>query len=189
MIIIAGLGNPGREYQKTPHNIGRIILDDWRNSRGFSDFRLQKKFNSLVSKNNFENKNIILALPETFMNESGKALNLLAKNYKVPTENLWVIHDDSDLPLGKIKISKNRGSAGHKGVASIIKELGTKNFIRFRIGIRPPEIKKIKNLKNFVLQRFSKKEEEIFKEIIEKTKKAIETSLSENLEKAMQEIN
>ncbi|GAH65559.1 unnamed protein product, partial [marine sediment metagenome] len=102
--------------------------------------------------------------------------------------NLWVIHDDIDLPLGKIRISKGRGAAGHKGVESIIKELKTKNFIRFRIGIQPKEFKP-KNVEKFVLEKFNKDEEELVKEIIKKTAEAIEFSLKVGLAKTMSRYN
>lgn len=167
MIIVAGLGNPGEKYKNTRHNIGSRIIDEL-------EF--------------LELENVILAKPKTFMNESGKAIKLLLKKYKAKTSDLWVIHDDIDLPIGKIRIVKNRGSAGHKGVESTIKELGKNDFVRFRIGIQPQEGKP-KNFENFVLQKFNKAEEKILKEIIEKTAKAVEFSLKEGLEKAMSEFN
>jgi PTH1 family peptidyl-tRNA hydrolase len=125
------------------------------------------------------------------MNNSGKGIKSLITNYQLPIANLWVVHDELDLPLGKIKIVKNRGSAGHKGVESIIKELGTKNFLRFRIGIKSstaegaPATEKEK----FVLQKFKKREEKIVKEVIKKTCQAIETALKEGIDKAMTEFN
>jgi len=124
------------------------------------------------------------------MNLSGKVVKALATNYRLPATNIWVIHDDIDLPLGKIRIVKGRGAAGHKGVQSIIYELSTKDFIRFRIGIRPQELKNRKQeAERFVLQRFSNKERGIVKEIIEKTGQAIEIALKESLEKSMQKYN
>ncbi len=112
------------------------------------------------------------------MNLSGKAIKSLIVKYKIPFTCLWVVHDDIDLPLGKTRISKNRGPAGHKGVKSIIKEIGTKNFNRFRIGIRP-EKGKPKNIEKFVLQKFNKKEEQVIKEVIKKTNEEI-IRLNEN---------
>ncbi len=140
------------------------------------------------------------------MNESGKAVKTLMDFYKTTRTVLVVVHDDIDLPLGKIKIVKNRGTAGHKGVQSIIDELGTKNFIRFRIGIKP-KTGKPKNVAKFVLQKpskakpseagdetnsqrpFNKKEEKILKEVIKKTVGAIETAITEGIEKAMNKFN
>jgi len=167
MILIVGLGNPGKKYAKTRHNIGFRVVDELKS---------------------LNLKRVILVKPKTFMNLSGKAVKSLMTKYKVPPLNLWVIHDDIDLPLGKIRISVGRGAAGHKGVESIIKELGTKNFVRFRIGICP-KAGKPKNIEKFVLQKFNKEEEKIVKEVIKKTAKAIEFSLKAGLEKAMSKYN
>jgi PTH1 family peptidyl-tRNA hydrolase len=171
MILIVGLGNPGKKYEKTRHNVGFIIMD-------------QLKLLNL--------KGVILFKPKTFMNESGKAVKKLLKIYRIKTKNLIIIHDDLDLPLGKIKISVNRGAAGHKGVESIIKELRTKNFVRFRIGINrfaQNQKLKIKNQKLFVLKNFTKNEEKIIKEIIRKTTRAIKFTIKEGVEKAMNKYN
>lgn len=191
MILIIGLGNPGKKFEKTKHNFGFLVLDEFfkknKNFYNLSQFILTKEFNCLISEGKIEKKKIILAKPQTFMNDSGKAVRLLIANFKLKTENLLVIHDDLDIPLGKIKIVKNRGSAGHKGVQSIIDKLGTKNFVRFRIGIQSK--KKEKKTENFVLQRFNKKEKKIVKEVIKKTIEAIEISLKEGVEKAMSQFN
>jgi len=183
MILIVGLGNPGKKYEKTRHNIGFRVIEE-----------LEGKF---------LNKKIIIAKSQTFMNESGKSVKRLIENCKLKSkkissspsslsrsiiENLIVVHDDIDLPLGKIRIVKNRGAAGHKGVESIIKELKTKNFIRFRIGIQPKTYKP-KNIEKFVLQKFNKDEEEIVREVIKKSVEAIEILLREGLEKAMNKFN
>ena len=151
MILIVGLGNLGKKYQNTRHNIGFRVIDALTKTkrRGF-----------------------MLAKPQTFMNNSGKAVKTLVKFYKIKPENLWIIHDDIDLPLGKIKIAKGRGSAGHKGVQSIINELKTKDFNRLRIGICP-KTGKPKNVEKFVLQNFTKEEEKIEKEVVEETIQAI----------------
>ncbi len=167
MILIVGLGNPGKKYQKTRHNIGFRLIDQL----GFLDSR-----------------KIILFKPQTFMNNSGKTVKKLIENLKLRIKNLIVVHDDLDLPLGKIRIVKNRGPAGHKGVESIIEELGTKNFIRFRIGIQP-RIGKPKFTERFVLQKFNKEEEETAKEVIKKTAEAIEMMIKIGLEKAMNRFN
>lgn len=167
MILIVGLGNPGKKYEKTWHNIGFRAIDEF----GF-----------------LESKKITLLKPQTFMNNSGKAVKKKIRNLKLKIKDLIVIHDDLDLPLGKIRIVKNRGPAGHKGVESIIEELGTKNFIRFRIGIQP-KTEKPRNPEKFVLQKFNKAEEEIIKETIKKTIAAVEMVLEEGLEKTMSNFN
>ncbi len=171
-MIIIGLGNPGEKYNKTRHNIGFEIIDQFKEKNSFPDFKLSKKFHSLIS----EDKKIILAKPQTFMNKSGQAVKALIGFYK--TKDLIIIHDDIDLLEGKIKVSKDRGSAGHKGIESIIKEIG-KNFIRLRIGIQP-EKGKPKNPERFVLQRFNKKTKAV---------EALESLIENGLEKTMNKYN
>ena len=187
MILIVGLGNPGEKYKNTRHNIGFLVVDEFREKNNFSEFRLSKKFIALISEGVFNNEKIVLVKPQTFMNESGKAVKSIIKNIGGPVLPM-IIHDDIDLPLGKIKIVKNRGAAGHKGVESIIREIGTKNFIRFRIGIQPQKAKP-KNAEKFVLQKFEKEEEKIVKEVIKKTTEAIGLTLKNGLEKSMSEYN
>lgn len=161
-MIIIGLGNPGKKYNNTRHNIGFEIIDQLAEEKNFPQFRLSKKFNALIS----EKGNIILAKPQTFMNRSGKSVRAIKSFYK--RKELIIIHDDIDLLLGKVRVSKNRGGAGHKGVESIIKELGTKDFTRVRVGIQP-EKGKPSNVERFVLQRFRKGEiEKLKQEVIKK---------------------
>jgi len=190
MVLIVGLGNPGEKYKNTRHNVGFRAVDEIAANFQFPIFNFQSIFNAKISKGTFKDKDIILVKPQTFMNLSGKAVKKIIRNWKLEIRNLIVIHDDLDLPLGKIKIVKNRGTAGHKGVESIIKELGTKNFVRFRIGIKPkPYTLTSKTLDNFVLQKFNKDEEEILKEVIKKAVEAIETIIKEGIEKAMNLFN
>jgi len=171
MILIVGLGNPGKKYINTRHNIGSRIIDELKSL-------------------NYED--VILVKPRTFMNESGKAVRKIIENCppagRLKIGNLIVVHDDLDLPLGKMRIVKNRGSAGHKGVQSIIAELKTKDFIRFRIGICPKNSKP-KNPENFVLQKFNKEEEKIIKKVIKKTTEAVEIFLREGLTRVMTKFN
>ena len=201
MIIIIGLGNPGKKFEKTRHNLGFRIVNQFAKEKKFPKFRFSKKFDSLISERFLNREKIVLAKPKTFMNESGKAIKALIKNYKLKIGNLIVLHDDVDLPLEKIKIVKNHGAAGHKGVQSIIDELKTKNFVRFRIGIQP-KTGKPKNVEKFVLQKpseagdetksqrpFTKKEEKILKEVIKRTCQAIEVAIIEGIEKTMNEFN
>lgn len=188
MIIIIGLGNPGKKYEDTRHNVGFMVLDEFAKKNNFADFKLSKNFPALISENALNSQKIILVKPQTFMNESGKVAKILNTKYKIQNTNFLVIHDDLDLPLGKIKIVKGRGSAGHKGVDSIIKALGNKNFVRLRIGIAN-EKSKINNAEKFVLSKFSKEENTILKEILQKTASAIEICLKKGLEKTMSEFN
>lgn len=190
MILIIGLGNPGERFKRTRHNLGFRVIYQFRVRKKFSKFRFSKKMNSLISRKFLNKKKVILAKPQTFMNDSGKAIKLLTRTYNPEPNNLIIIHDDIDLSLGEIKIVKNRGAAGHKGVQSIIDELGTKNFVRFRIGIKPKSyLLTPKFLENFVLQKFNKKEEKILKDIIKRSCLAIEIAIKEGIEKAMNKFN
>ncbi len=192
MKIVVGLGNPGEKYKKTRHNIGFMVLDKLQETQGFSDWSLKKNFQAEISEGTLNNERIILAKPQTFMNLSGKSVKSLIELcfQQEKIENLVVAHDDLDLPLGKIKIVKNRGPAGHKGVQSIIDKLGTKNFIRFRIGIKPQKIEnKEQKTEKFVLQKFNKEEEKNIKDVIDKTCQAIEIAIKNGIEKAMTQFN
>jgi PTH1 family peptidyl-tRNA hydrolase len=200
MKIIVGLGNPGKKFEKTRHNLGFMVLDKFSRKNKFPKFKMQKEFLAEISEKKIEKEKIILAKPQTFMNNSGLAVKrifekLQTSNIEHLTSNLWVIHDDLDIPLGKIKISFGRGSGGHKGVQSIIDEIRTRDFVRFRIGIKPNSKFKMQDAKlkfkiqNFVLEKFNKKEEKILKEVIEMACQAIEMAIKEGIEKAMSEFN
>jgi len=179
---IIGLGNPGEKYKTTRHNVGRIILHSWQEKENMPSFKKNTKLNALTTKND----NFVLALPETFMNSSGVSVKKIIKK----TENLWVVHDDIDLPFGTIKISKDKGSAGHNGVESIIKEIKTKDFVRFRIGIKPlSHIVSSENLASFVLKKFTKEELELLENISDKTIQILKFALKEGIEKAMNKFN
>jgi len=188
MILIVGLGNPGIKYKRTRHNIGFRVLDKFQKENDFPDFKFSKKSNSLISKKNTGKEEIILSKSETFMNNSGQTVKKLTTYYSIPFTSLIIVHDDIDLLLGKMRISKNKGSAGHKGVESIIKELGSKNFVRLRIGIKNQK-SKVESSEKFVLKNFTKKEEEIVEKIIKESCSALKMILSQGLEKAMNEFN
>jgi len=194
MIIIVGLGNLGKRYTKTRHNLGFRVVESLKlKVKSFSDWKYEKKFLAEISWGKIDNQRVILAKPRTFMNDSGRSVKKIFLNLKSEILNLFVVHDDIDLPLGKIKVSVGRGAAGHKGAESIIKELKTKNFVRFRIGICPPTKNMVggkpKNPEKFVLQKFTKEEKKIVKEAIKKTATAVEFSLKEGVEKAMSKYN
>ena len=201
MILIIGLGNPGKKFKKTRLNVGFMVLDKLQKSNSFSDWKIKKKYKAEISEGILAGKKIILAKPWTFMNESGKSVKVLFNFYNTARTVLVVIHDDLDLPLGKMKIVKNRGSAGHKGVQSIIDEIGTKNFIRFRLGIKPSlglrategEAKQsdgtVYQCEKFVLGKLTKEEEGILNEVIEKTCQAVKMMVKEGTEKTMTKFN
>jgi len=200
MIIIIGLGNPGEKFKNTRHNVGFMVLDKFAEKNNFPEFKLSKKFNAEISSAfaeasaDREGKKILLVKPQTFMNESGKSVRAITKPYTLdPKPLLVVVHDDIDLPIGKIKIVQERGSAGHKGVESIIKSIGNENLIRIRIGIKPEQYRRpvhgTKKAKNLVLKKFSPGEQEILNQTITKTAEVLDFLIKEGLDKAMNEYN
>ncbi|MFA6190548.1 MAG: aminoacyl-tRNA hydrolase [Candidatus Staskawiczbacteria bacterium] len=182
MIIIIGLGNPGEQYKNTRHNVGFMVIDDFAKKNDFPDFILQKKSKALTS----EQDGIILVKPQTFMNKSGSAVKKIISKNKDRVSNIIVVHDDIDLPVGTIKIVQERGSAGHKGVESIIKSIGNNGLIRLRIGIGSS--KKTEAIK-VVLKNFSEEEKIILNEAVERAVEALGSLASQGIEKTMNEYN
>lgn len=181
-MIIIGLGNPGEKFEKTRHNVGFMTVDFFAKEENFPDFELSKKDNALFSKKG----SVVLAKPQTFMNKSGVAVKSLSKQSKKGI--IVVIHDDLDLLLGKIKIVQNRGSAGHKGIESVIKAVGNKNLVRIRVGIQPKKGKP-KQAEAFVVKNFEKEEEQILKKVIEKISEALSVIEQDGPERAMNQYN
>ncbi len=196
MKLIVGLGNPDKKYKLTRHNLGFRVLDRFSKENCFSEFTPSKKFKSLTSERVLNKEKVVLIKPQTYMNESGKAVKALRTQYKLSAKNIWVIHDDIDLDFKKIKIVQKRGSGGHKGVLSIINEIKTKDFVRFRLGIKPKKFsdnragsKNPEFLARFVLQKFGEKEKKEIKKTIKDCAEIISFSLKEGLEKAMNQFN
>lgn len=176
MKLIVGLGNPGKQYARTRHNVGFMVLDKLQEELQSSDWKLSKKFNAEICEYNTGDEKKILAKPMTFMNDSGQAVGLIVKFYKLKPEDVTVVHDDKDLKLGEIKIQENRGDAGHNGIRSIIEHLGTKNFTRVRVGVASENEKKMTDTGKFVLGRFGIMEKKKLKEVIQKATKQIRKS-------------
>lgn len=170
MHLIIGLGNPGESYANNRHNIGFLALDVIQKKLGVPKFQLEKKFPAWVTFATFQGEKIILAKPNTFMNESGKAATKLLRYYKISHENMLLIHDDSDLNFHTLKISHNRGSAGHHGVESVIEHIKSKTFIRLRLGIGSPERKRKSG--DIVLKNFSTHEKKSLQEFLEQASNA-----------------
>ena len=196
--LIVGLGNPGEKYERTRHNAGRMVLESFRKKNGLPEWERDAKRDALVSKGEVGGISVELLLPETFMNNSGSSL----KELRQPTANsqqitnLIVAHDDIDLPIGSFKIAFNRGSAGHKGVESVIAALGTKEFTRVRLGVSPlrdsGKIKKLEGedaVSKFVLKKFSPDEWEKTEEVLARASDALFIILTEGREKAMNVFN
>ena len=189
MILLIGLGNPGEKFVNTRHNLGFDFLDYLYKLGNFSPWQEKKRLQSLVSRGLLFDKEVILAKPQTFMNNCGEAVVKLLRFYKVPLSCIWVVHDDIDLLLGTFRIVKNRGPAGHNGVKSIIQSLNNKNFVRFRIGIKPKKFPKNYNRKVFVLEKFTKKEQKVLEKVKKDFAKATKMALQNDIQKAMTEFN
>ena len=183
--LIAGLGNPGRQYRNNRHNIGFLLVDRLAARLGVSFSRLESK--ALVTKGEYRDRRLILAKPQTFMNLSGLAVASLMRFYKVPLENLLVAYDDVDLPLGMLRLRPDGGSAGQKGMASIIERLGTQEVPRLRLGIGRPSGRM--EAASYVLQDFSRSENEILPEILDRGVDAVLVFVTEGLEEAMNQYN
>jgi len=190
MKLIVGLGNPGKKYEKTRHNVGFLALSNLRfKISDFSEWKLNKKFNAEIAEGKINGQKIILVKPQTFMNESGEAAAAASNFYKINPHDILIIHDDIDLPFGKIRIKKDGRSGGHQGVQSIINSLGTQNFIRLKIGVGPKTRPANFNAAKYVLQKFNRIEEKILAEIIKKATDAVAVILNEGVEKAMNQFN
>jgi len=181
MKLIVGLGNPGKRYEKTRHNVGFLVLDALRDSlaqrNSFSEWQLSKKFNAYTCGGTVHGEKVILAKPLTFMNASGHAVQLIGHFYKMTAEHLLVVHDDKDLPLGEIKMQDNRGHAGHNGVKSIIQSIKSQAFWRVRLGIKSTNEKKMSNTSKFVLGKFGVFKKKTLKEMIVRAVVLIEEDL------------
>ncbi len=192
--IVVGLGNPGGEYQGTRHNIGFMVVEAFRQAHDLPDWQEDKRRKALISRGMVNHREVLLLQPQTFMNKSGEALRGLLKS-KREIEQLWVIHDDLDLPLGRSKLSFNRGAGGHHGVESIIKVVKTKNFGRIRVGIATTPGGKIKKpnteqqVVSWILGRFSTQQLVTLKPIIKKLLEALVVILTEGREPAMSRYN
>ena len=201
-ITIVGLGNPGKEYEKTRHNAGRSAVELLAKQEGLDGFVFNKKVNALVAKGAIGGENATLVLPDTMMNASGKAVSALVKSPKA-AEDMLVIHDDLDLPLGTIKMVFGRGSGGHKGVESVMRAIKTKDFARLRIGIAQKnpasakatagaQAKKLKDEEKVikhVIGKWKPSEEAAAKKVFKKAAKAARLFVSDGLASATQFAN
>lgn len=195
MKVIVGLGNPGREYEKTRHNAGAMCVDAFFAANcaanNFSNWKLSKKFKALISEGNLNGEKIILAKPQTFMNVSGEAVQSLVHFYNVPLADLWLIYDDVDLPLGKLRIRPDGAPGTHNGMKSVTQMLGTQNFPRIRIGIesRGHSAAKEQDISSFVLHQFSKDEAPVIAKAAKDAALALKKALKEGIPTAQENFN
>ena len=183
--LIVGLGNPGPEYADTRHNIGFMCADELARAHGLTFSRRQSK--ALVADGRIAGRKALLAKPQTFMNLSGQSVAGLTRFYQVPLERVMVIFDDLDLPLGVIRLRKEGGAGGHKGMRDIIERLGSDAFPRLRVGIgRPPGRM---DPAAYVLRPFDADEQPVVEQVRERAVRALETWLAEGIEMAMSRHN
>ncbi|MBE5964152.1 MAG: aminoacyl-tRNA hydrolase [Lachnospiraceae bacterium] len=185
MYIIAGLGNPTKEYDKTRHNIGFDVIDALADEYGI---RVDsKKHKALVGNGTIAGQKVVLAKPQTFMNLSGESLRALVDFYKVPIENVLIIYDDISLDVGRLRIRAKGSAGGHNGIKSIIAHLGSEGFprLKFGVGDKPTGY----DLAAYVLGRFSKSERLIVEDGIATAKKAVVTILEQGINAAMNSYN
>lgn len=191
MYLIIGLGNPGDKFIHTRHNLGYETVEALKHKMGFGNWSAEEKFKAEIVKN----ENLILAKPLTFMNLSGMAVSKIATYFKIKPKEIIVIHDELDLNLGHIKVKLGGSGAGHHGIESIIKYLGTDKFIRVRMGIGNEAAlsgehkHRAFNAEHFVVEEFSAHEKSKTHAMIKRAVKAIETILKDGIEKAQNQFN
>jgi PTH1 family peptidyl-tRNA hydrolase len=183
--VIAGLGNPGKEYARTRHNVGFNIVDRLAEKHGLKFSKMMNR--AIVAVGDLNGVKVVLVKPQTFMNESGQSVGPIAKFYKTDPTNLLIIYDDLDLPVAQLRMRKFGGTGGHKGMKSIIARVGTDNFPRLRVGIgRPPGRM---DPMDFVLEPFTKSELELMEQTYKRAVNGIERWLESDIERVMNVVN
>ena len=186
MHLIVGLGNPGADYAKTRHNAGFLLVEklaaQWK-----AGWNNERKFAARMAKANHRGKKVLLCEPQTFMNLSGESVAAVMQFYQLPSENILVVVDDADLPLGEIRLRPGGGSGGHHGLESVAQHLGSKEYARLRIGIgRKNEARQITG---HVLGKFSADESALLEKVLERAAMQLECWLTAGLQKAMNQFN
>lgn len=185
MYIVVGLGNPGKQYENTRHNVGFNVIDILSKEYGISVTKIKHK--ALIGEGRIGTEKVILVKPQTYMNLTGETLIDIYKYYKVDLSNIIVIYDDIDLEVGKIRIRKKGSGGTHNGMRSITKCLGSTDFPRIRVGVSKPRLGQ--DLADFVLSRFRKEEAENIENGLEKSYRAVDAIIRENIDIAMNKYN
>jgi PTH1 family peptidyl-tRNA hydrolase len=183
-LLVAGLGNPGREYERTRHNVGWLVLDELARRHGGS---WRSKFNGSLAEIRLDGAKLALLKPETYMNESGRSVGEATRFFKVPPESLLVVHDDVDLEPGRLQARSGGGLAGHNGLRSLAQQLGTQDFLRLRIGIGRPGRGDPRPVKDWVLSPFAPEEDA--QALVSRAADAVEKIVRDGLEAAQQRFN
>lgn len=173
MKLIAGLGNPGKKYDRTKHNTGFMAIDNYLRNHSYN--LSQNKFDGLYTKEKINGEDVILLEPQTYMNDSGHSIAQVANFYKIAPEDILVVQDDMDLPVGKIRIRANGKSGGHNGIKSIIRDLGTEKFNRLKIGIKHPAQATVVS---WVLTPFDKQNQKLMDNAFETASQIIDDFIS-----------
>ena len=192
MKLIVGLGNPGRGYANNRHNVGFVCLNHFARTQGIRFDRKQGK--ARIGTGEVDGSKVLLARPQTYMNLSGQSVSRLMKKFNINLNALLVIHDDLDLPLGKIRLRHGSSSGGHKGIDSIISSLGSQDFTRLRVGIGRPTTEGLvptseADIVAYVLSNFTPEEKQIIVQVIPRASEAIYCLLTEGLVVAMNRYN
>ena len=183
-LLVVGLGNPGREYARHRHNVGWMVADELA-ARHRGSWR--GKFSGQVADVRIDGHRVALLKPETYMNESGRAVSAAARFYKLPPDSVLVVHDDGDLDVGRLQLRRGGGLAGHNGLRSVAQHLGTPEFLRLRVGVGRPERGDRRPLADYVLSNFEPHEDA--ESIVARAADAVETLDTEGLERTQQKYN
>ena len=183
-LLVAGLGNPGREYEQTRHNVGWMVADELARRHGGS---FRSKFSGRVAEVRAGEKRLALLKPETFMNESGRSVGAAGRFFKVPPEQILLVHDDVDLAEGRLQVRRGGGLAGHNGLRSIAQHLGTNDFLRLRIGVGRPERGDRRPVADYVLSPFDPHVD--VDELVARAADAVELLAAEGVPAAQQRFN
>ena len=183
-LLVAGLGNPGREYERTRHNAGWMVLDEVARRHGGS---WRSKFSGSLSEVRLGDLRLALLKPETYMNESGRSVAAAARFFKVEPDSLLVVHDDVDLEAGRLQARRGGGLAGHNGLRSLARDLGTQDFLRLRIGVGRPGRGDPRSVSDWVLSPFAPEED--VDALVSRSADAVETITQDGLEAAQQRFN
>jgi peptidyl-tRNA hydrolase, PTH1 family len=183
-LLVVGLGNPGREYAKTRHNVGRMVVDELARRHGAA---WKGKFNGQLAEIRVDGHRVALLKPETYMNESGRSVGAAARFYKVEPDAILVVHDEGDFDLGRLQARKGGGLAGHNGLRSIAQHLKSQDFLRLRVGVGRAERGDPRPLADYVLANFEPHQDA--DAIVERAADAVETLDAEGLERAQARFN
>ena len=186
MHLIAGLGNPGLKYRNTRHNIGFKVVDLWAKSLGVRLDR--RRFQGGFARTRFQNADVILLRPMTFMNRSGDSIRACIDFFDLHTEDVLIVHDDVDLPLGRVRVVRGGSAGGHRGVLSAIHQLGTHDFPRIKIGVGRPRYDG-ESVEDYVLKSFYRDEKKVVEEVIQVATQACELIVESGVDVAMNHIN